>query len=79
MTAPDDDPASRYGDAMRRDSVRMRERERRRYSPARVRGAWMWWAVAVGGLVIFIALMWAVMEKTKWTAGDLAQPASESR
>ncbi|GAB1595701.1 hypothetical protein [Lysobacter claricitrinus] len=73
MTQQHEDPALSYGDAVRSDAARLRERERRRYSSRRGRGTWIWWAVTMFGLVLFAALMWAVMEKTKWTAGDVAR------
>ncbi|AXK72094.1 hypothetical protein DWG18_07235 [Lysobacter sp. TY2-98] len=77
MTQPHDtDPAARYGEAMRSDASRERDRQRRRYETRRGPGTWIWWAVAVGGLVLFALLMWGVMEKTKWTAGDVARDAA---
>jgi hypothetical protein len=75
----DNDPAARYGGAMRSDPARLLERQRRRYSTKRGRGTWIWWTVAIGGLVVFVALMWAVMDKTKWTAGDVAEQAVDVR
>lgn len=66
------DPATAYGRAIRMDPARARERERRRYGPRRGPSTWIYWTVAVVGLAVFALLMRAVMEKTKWTAGDLA-------
>ncbi|WP_133498723.1 hypothetical protein [Cognatilysobacter terrigena] len=79
MTQPrDDDPAARYGEAVRTDPARLRERERRRYSTKRGRGTWIWWTVAIGGLIAFAGLMWGVMEKTKWTAGDIDRETGQA-
>ncbi|HZX79547.1 MAG TPA: hypothetical protein VFE72_01155, partial [Lysobacter sp.] len=69
-----DDPARAYGGALRDDAHRRRERERRRYGPRRGAATWIWWAIAIVGLALFALLMRGVIEKTKWTAGDVAAP-----
>ena len=73
------DPAREFERALDDDPRRRRERDRRRYGPRRGPGTWIWWAVTIGGLLLFGLLMRAVMEKTKWTAGDLAESAASLR
>ena len=75
MSTPDDDPAAAFGRAIRNDPVRNRERELRRYGPRRGPSGWIYWTIAVVGLVLFVVLMRAVMEKTRWTAGPTPRGA----
>lgn len=84
MNTGPDDPADAWRDALRGDDPRrLRERDLRRYGPRRGPSTWIYWTVAVVGLVLFAGLMRGVMEKTKWTAsapdegpgdGDLTTP-----
>ncbi|GAB6197176.1 hypothetical protein [Lysobacter xanthus] len=70
MTGDRRDPAGELDHLLDGDPRRRRERELRRYGPRRGPSTWIWWLIALGGLVLFAVLMRAVMEKTRWTAGD---------
>lgn len=69
------DPAAAFSDALDRRPAARRERDLRRCGPPRPRTQLVWIAIALGGLVLFVLLMRAVMEKTKWTAGPSAVEA----
>lgn len=74
MSTPPDpdrraDPASAFSEAMRARPPSARERDLRRYGPPKRSTQWIWIAIAVIGLAVFVALMRGVMDKTRWTAG----------
>lgn len=76
MQSEPEDREQDWRAALSDDPRRARERDLRRYGPRRGPSTWIYWTIAVVGLLVFAVLMRAVMEKTRWTA---APPDAERR
>lgn len=66
---PSDDPAARFA-RVGNDPRARRARHLRTYGPPRRHTNLIWLGIAIAGAVVFVVLILAVLEKTRWTAAD---------
>lgn len=72
--APGDDPAARFA-RVDHGADRRRARDLRAYGHPRRHTDLIWLAIAVTGALVFVALIWAILERSKWTAGATGRAA----